>query len=321
MDSYIKPLLRAVPYIRLYKGKVFVVKVGGSVLRKPHTLEGIAADVGALHQLGVKVVLVHGGGPQATELARRLGHEPQIVAGRRVTSDSDLDVAKMVYAGKINLELIASLGAVGLRAVGLSGSDGEFLKARRRPRSAPPGGTELVDWGHVGDVTEVDARLMRLLLEGDYVPAICSLASDGQGGVLNVNADSVAAHVAVSLSADKLLMLTDTSGILDDAKDPDSVLSTVTPADVEARRSAGKIFGGMLPKVDACLLALRGGVRRTHILDGTKPHALLEEVFTNEGCGTMILGPEESRRYESEVEAAQEDEEEQPGGAPRIDPS
>lgn len=313
MDSYIRPLLRAVPYIRLYKGKVFVVKVGGSVLKKPSTLQGIAADVGALHQLGVRVVLIHGGGPQATELARRLGHEPTIVAGRRVTGDQDLEVAKMVYAGKINLEIIAALGGVGLRAIGLSGSDGDFLRARRRPRSTPPGGTEPVDWGHVGDVTEVDARLLRLLLEGDYVPAICSLASDGQGAVLNVNADSVASHVAVALKADKLMLLTDTAGLLDDPKDPESVLSTATPQDIEVRRAAGKIFGGMLPKVDACLLALRGGVARTHILDGTKPHALLSEVFTNEGCGTMILGPEESRRYESEVEAAQADEEHTPG--------
>lgn len=312
MESYIRPILRAVPYIRLYKGKVFVVKVGGSVLKKPQTLQGIAADVGALHQLGVRVVVVHGGGPQATELARRLGHEPQIVAGRRITSEADLEVAKMVYAGKLNLELISALGAVGLRAIGLCGSDGDFLKARRRPRSTPPGGSEPVDWGHVGDLSEVDPRLLRLLLDGEYVPAICSLASDGQGGVLNVNADSVAAHVAVALQADKLLLLTDTAGILDDAKDPGSVLSTATPADIEARRAAGKIFGGMLPKVDACLHALHGGVRRTHILDGTKPHALLGEVFTNEGCGTMILGPEESLRYDAEREAAESPSEPEP---------
>ncbi len=298
--SYILPLKRAVPYIRLYKNKVFVVKIGGAVLRKPEVLEGVAEDITVLHQLGVSVVVVHGGGPQATELSRQLGHEPTVVAGRRVTGDRDLEIAKMVYAGKVNLDLTSAIEAQGTRAVGLSGSDASFMRARRRARSAPPGHDEAVDWGHVGDVEAIDPGILHHLLGGGYVPVICSLCTDGQGGVLNVNADTVATAVATSLHAEKLLFLSDTNGLLDDPRDPESTLSYVTPADIDARKKSGKIAGGMLPKIDACLAAVQRGVRRTHILPGLRPHALLLEVFTNEGIGTMILGTEESRVYESE---------------------
>ncbi|MBX3468296.1 MAG: acetylglutamate kinase [Planctomycetes bacterium] len=296
-SSYILPLKRAVPYIRLYKGKVFVIKVGGSVLKKPEVLDAVAEDIGVLSQLGVSVVVVHGGGPQATELSRQLGHEPTVIAGRRVTGDKDIDIVKMVFAGRLNLDLTGALEEHGTRAVGLSGADASFMKARRRAPSAPPGSDQQVDWGHVGDIESVDPAIIYHLLGGGYVPVICSLASDGQGNVLNVNADVVATSVAIALKAEKLLFLSDTHGLLDDPKDAESTLSYVTPAEIEARKKSGQISGGMLPKIDSCLAAVRGGVRRTHIIPGLRPMALLTEVFTNEGCGTMILGPEESQTY------------------------
>ncbi len=295
--AYILPLKRAVPYIRLYKGKVFVIKVGGSVLKKPEVLDSVAEDIGVLSQLGVSVVVVHGGGPQATELSRQLGHEPTMIAGRRVTGDKDIDIVKMVFAGRLNLDLTSALEEGGTRAVGLSGADASFMRARRRPPSTPPGADQQVDWGHVGDLEHVDPAIIYHLLGGGYVPVICSLATDGQGNVLNVNADTVATSVAVALKAEKLMFLSDTNGLLDDSSDPESTLSYVTPEEIEARKKSGQISGGMLPKIDACLTAVRGGVRRTHILPGLRPMALLTEVFTNEGCGTMILGPEESRAY------------------------
>jgi acetylglutamate kinase len=297
-DTYILPLKRAVPYIRLYKNKVFVIKVGGSILQKPEVRDALAEDIAVLSQLGISVVVVHGGGPQATELSRQLGHEPTMIAGRRVTGDKDLEIVKMVFAGRLNLDLVGALERSGARAVGLSGADGSFLRARRRPPSAPPGGGDQVDWGHVGDIDRIDVSILYHLIGGGYIPTVCSLASDGQGQLLNVNADSVAAAIATALRAEKLMFLSDTAGLLDDPKDPESTLSYVTPEQIEQRKRSGQITGGMLPKIDACLAAVKGGVRRTHILPGLRPMALLTEVFTNEGCGTMILGPEESRAYE-----------------------
>jgi acetylglutamate kinase len=296
-SSYILPLKRAVPYIRLYKNKVFVIKLGGSILRRPEVCEGVAEDITVLSQLGVKVVVVHGGGPQATELSRQLGHEPTLIAGRRVTGDKDIEIAKMVFAGKVNLDLTSALEAAGTRAVGLSGTDASFMRAKRRAPSTVPGREGEVDWGHVGDIERVDPAILYHLLGGDYVPVICSLSTDGQGNILNTNADSVATAVAIALHAEKLLFLSDTNGLLDDPSDPESTLSYVTPEEIDARKKSGQISGGMLPKIDACLAAVRRGVRRTHIVPGLRPMGLLTEVFTNEGCGTMILGPEESRTY------------------------
>lgn len=306
--SYILPLKRAVPYIRLYKNKVFVVKIGGSVLRKAETLDSVAEDITVLSQLGVNVVVVHGGGPQATELSRQLGHEPTMIAGRRVTGDKDIEVAKMVFAGKVNLDLTSALEECGTRAVGLSGADASFMRARRRAPSTPAGHDQQVDWGHVGDIEHVDPKILYHLLGGGFVPVICSLATDGQGNVLNVNADGVATAVAIALHAEKILFLSDTNGLLDDPADPESTLSYITPAEIEARKKSGKISGGMLPKIDSCLAAVRGGVRRTHIIPGLRPMALLTEIFTNEGCGTMILGPEESQAYARDELAGEEGE-------------
>ncbi len=296
-ESLINPLKRAVPYIRLYKGKTFVLKVGGNVLKDVRALAGFCEDCSLLHQLGIRVVIVHGGGPQATELSKKLGHEPLIVAGRRVTDDQTLEVAKMIYAGKLNLELLAALEAKEVPGIGLTGPDARLIVAKRRPRSKVAGSEEEVDWGHVGDIQRINSELLTRLIESGYVPVICSLATDGEGGILNVNADGVARHVAVALKAEKLILLTDRAGLLEDVNDPASVLSYVDTDRITRLRTEGRISGGMLPKVEACTGALEGGVRRTHIIDGMRTHALLAEVFTNEGCGTMIVGPKEKEAY------------------------
>lgn len=299
-DSYINPLKRAVPYIRLYKGKTFVLKVGGNVLKDDRALAGFCEDCSLLHQLGIRLAIIHGGGPQATELGKRLGHEPTIVAGRRITDDETLEVAKMVYAGKLNLELLAALEAKDVPGIGLTGPDAKLIVATRRPRSKVAGHEQMIDWGHVGDIQRVNAELLNKLMDGSYVPVICSLATDGEGGILNVNADGVARHVAVALKAEKLILLTDRAGLLEDVNDPNSVLSYVDTDRIGKLRADGRISGGMLPKVEACIGALEGGVRRTHIVDGMRTHALLSEVFTNEGCGTMIVGPKEKEAYLTE---------------------
>jgi acetylglutamate kinase len=295
--SLILPLKRAVPYIRLYKGKTFVVKVGGNVLKDQKALSNFCEDIALLVQLGIKVAIVHGGGPQATELSKKLGHEPVFVAGRRVTDDQTLEIAKMVYAGKLNLELLAALEAKGVAGIGLTGPDARLIVARRRPRSKVSGSDEEIDWGHVGDIQRVNSDLLEKLLDGGYVPVICSLATDGEGGILNVNADGVARAVAIGLRAEKMVLLTDRPGLLADASDSTSLVSYVDTDRIAGMIKDGSISGGMIPKVEACRSALEGGVRRTHIIDGLRPQAILLEVFTNEGCGTMIVGPKEKEAY------------------------
>jgi acetylglutamate kinase len=203
----------------------------------------------------------------------------------------------MVYAGKLNLELLAALEAKEIPGIGLSGPDARLIVARRRPRSRVAGTDEEVDWGHVGDIQRVNGELLARLIEAGYVPVICSLATDGEGGILNVNADGVARFVAVALKVEKLILLTDRAGLLEDPNDHQSVLSYVDTDRIDRLRKEGRISGGMIPKIEACTAALEGGVRRTHIIDGMRPQALLTEVFTNEGCGTMIVGVREKEAY------------------------
>jgi acetylglutamate kinase len=290
----------ALRYVRAYRDQVFVVKLGGEVLADPRAVDGIAAQVSLLSSLGIRMVVVHGGGPQATSLSRRMGHEPRIVAGRRVTDDDALAVAKMVYAGQLNVDLLAALRAHEAQAVGLSGVDADLITAHRR---APvqvvddAGKTELVDFGHVGDLDRVDPRVLLTLLEGRFVPVVASLAGDGDGNVYNVNADTVAESLAVALRAQKLIFLTGAPGVLRDRENPSSLIAFADPDDLAGLLASGVIVGGMRPKVEACIRAATGGVERTHIIDGRVADALLLEVFTGAGCGTMIVGRKEKATY------------------------
>ncbi len=287
-------------YVRAYRDHVFVVKLGGEVVKDDHALDGVAAQVALLHSLGIRIVVVHGGGPQATALQRRLGGVPVIVAGRRVTDDAALEVAKMVYAGTLNTDVLSALRAHQLQAVGLSGVDAELLTARRRPPVNvvdDAGNAAVVDYGHVGDIMNVDPRVLTTLMDARFVPVIASLAGDNDGNVYNVNADTVAETVAIALRAQKLIYLTGVPGVLRDPRDPASLVTFADPDDLAGLMATGALSGGMRPKVEACIRAATGGVERTHIVDGRVPDSLLLEVFTGAGTGTMIVGRKEKATY------------------------
>jgi acetylglutamate kinase len=290
----------ALRYVRAYRDQVFVVKLGGEVLGTPETLDDVAAQIALLSSLGIRIVVVHGGGPQATALSRRLGVEPQVVAGRRITDDTALEVAKMVYAGQINVNLLAALRDHRVQAVGLSGVDAELITAhRRRPVTVVDDGAapKQVDYGHVGDVDRVDPRVLVTLMEARMVPVVASLAGGEGGEVFNVNADTVAESLAIALNAQKLIFLTGAPGVLRDRSDPSSLVTFADPDDLAELMANGALIGGMRPKVEACIRAATGGVERTHIIDGRAADALLLEVFTGAGCGTMIVGRKEKATY------------------------
>jgi acetylglutamate kinase len=290
----------ALRYVRAYRDQVFVVKLGGDVLSEPETLDGVAGQLALLTSLGIRIAVVHGGGPQATALSRRLGLEPRLVAGRRVTDDGALEVAKMVYAGQINVNLLAALRDHRVQAVGLSGVDAELITAHRRPPVSvvdDTGSTVRVDYGHVGDIDRVDPRVLVTLMEARMVPVIASLAGGEGGEVFNVNADTVAEALAVALRAQKLIFLTGAPGVLRDRNDPSTLVTFADPDDLAGLMANGVLTGGMRPKVEACVRAATGGVERTHIIDGRAPDALLLEVFTGSGCGTMIVGRKEKATY------------------------
>ncbi|HET9512809.1 MAG TPA: acetylglutamate kinase [Gemmatimonadales bacterium] len=287
-------------YVRAYRDHVFVVKLGGEVVKDEHALDGLAAQVSLLHSLGIRIVVVHGGGPQATALSRRLGVEPRIVAGRRVTDDQGLEVAKMVYSGTLNIDVLSALRAHQVQAVGLSGVDAELITARKRPPVTvvdDTGESVVVDYGHVGDIQGVDPRVLTTLMEARFVPVVASLAGDADGNVYNVNADTVAESLAIALRALKLVYLTGVPGVLRDPKDSSSLVTFADPDDLAELMASGALSGGMRPKVEACIRAATGGVERTHIVDGRAPDSLLLEVFTGSGTGTMIVGRKEKATY------------------------
>jgi acetylglutamate kinase len=290
----------ALRYVRAYRDHIFVVKLGGDVLSDTGIRDQAATQLALLHSLGIRIVVVHGGGPQATGLSRRLGHEPRMVAGRRVTDDAALEVAKMVYAGQLNTDLVAALRAHKVQAVGLTGVDADLLLAHRRPPVAmvdDAGQSVQVDYGNVGDIDRVDPRILVTVMEARFVPVVACLAGDDDGAIYNVNADTVAESLAVALRAQKLIFLTGAPGVLRDRADPSTLVTFADPDDLAGLMASGALAGGMRPKVEACIRAATGGVERTHIIDGRVPDALLLEVFTGAGCGTMIVGRKEKATY------------------------
>ena len=290
----------ALRYVRAYRDHVFVVKLGGDVLSDAHILDQVAEQLALLSSLSIRLVVVHGGGPQASALSRRLGREPEMIAGRRVTDDDALDVAKMVYRGLLSTALVSALRKHGVQASGLSGVDADLLTAHRRLpiRVVDDSGTErMVDYGHVGEIDKVDPRILRTMMDARFVPVVSSLAGDNDGGVYNVNADTVAESLAIALGAQKLIFLTGAPGVLRDRNDPSTLVTFADPDDLAELMASGALAGGMKPKVEACIRAATGGVERTHIIDGRVPDALLLEVFTGSGCGTMIVGRKEKATY------------------------
>ncbi|HEX8499125.1 MAG TPA: acetylglutamate kinase [Pyrinomonadaceae bacterium] len=286
-------LREALPYIQRFKGKTFVVKLSGKVTEEPENMASLAGELALLHQVGIRVCVVHGGGKQLTELAEQLGVEQTIINGRRVTDDATLDMAKMIFAGKINTDILAALRREGVAAVGLSGVDGNTVVAVRRPPrdvlNRETGVRGMVDFGHVGDVVEIDDRLLRVLLDHDYMPVLSPLGADDEGRVFNINADTIAAEIAVRLAAEKLVMLSDVDGIYLRPGEQAAKVSRLTAAEVEGLIRDGVATGGMIPKLQNITELLSRGVRSAHIIKGSLRNALLAEVFTDEGTGTMII--------------------------------
>jgi acetylglutamate kinase len=292
-------LKHAVPYIRIFKGKTFVLKAGGGALERESTARDLVEQIEVLHQVGIRVVLVHGGGTQSTDLARALGAETRFVEGRRVTDAKALEVATMVLNGAVNTHLLAVCRSVGLPAVGVSGVDAGLIQARKRPPVRVGG--EMVDYGFVGDIEGVDPKVLTDLMDAGYVPVVSPLSAAGDGTVLNINADTIASALAVALQAEKLLFLTGAPGILERADDPGSLVSYTDLAGLRRLKDEGGLLRGMLPKTSAIEAAIQGGVRRVHILSHDLPDGLLAEVFTNEGVGTLVV---EDVRALSPAEAA-----------------
>ena len=288
----IRVLKEALPYLRRHRRQTMVIKIGGEIASNAEALDSLAQDISLLTHVNIRIVLVHGGGPQATSLSEKLGLEPRMVQGRRVTDAETLDVAKMVFAGSINIDILAALREHGVRGVGLSGVDGDILHATKRPPAEvthdDTGETEVVDFGHVGDVTGVDTSLLSLLGENGYVPVISSLAGDDDGNALNVNADTVASIIAQDLEASKLIMLSNVPGLLRDKDDPESLVSRTTVDEIRGMLDDGTVQGGMRPKVTTMVDALENGVGEVVILSGIEESALLLELFTDRGVGTLI---------------------------------
>src|ERR1041385_3468442 len=294
VDSQLRlDLLReALPYIQRFKGKTFVVKFSGKVTEDRDRLISLCEELALVHQVGIRVCVVHGGGKQLSELAKKLGVEQTIIEGRRVTDDDTLEMAKMIFAGKINTDILAALRHRGIYAVGLSGVDGNIGHAERRPPTEivdrKTGESTEVDFGHVGDIIEIDSSLLTVLLDHGYLPVISSLGADTQGKVFNINADTIAAEIAVQLHAEKLVLLSDVDGIYLRSGEPETKLSQLTGSEAAELIESGAASGGMIPKLQNIIELLRRGVKSAHIINGNSRNSLLAEVFTDEGTGTMI---------------------------------
>lgn len=271
-------LAEALPYIREFSGRTVVVKYGGHAMNRPELAELFATDVVLMRLVGMNPVVVHGGGPQISDLMRRLGKEPEFIDGRRVTDAETVDIVRMALVGKVNREVVSSINRHGSYAVGLSGEDAGLIRVDQRDPSL----------GFVGDVREVDPTIVLRLLREELIPVIATIGVDDEGNAYNINADTVAGAIAESLQAEKLVYLTDVAGVYGDWPDESSLISRVDVGGLELLIASGKVTEGMIPKLESCVSALRNGVRRAHILDGRLPHALLLEFFTREGVGTMV---------------------------------
>src|SRR5438270_11509749 len=265
-------LREALPYIQRFKGKTFVVKLSGKVTEDHERLISLAEELALLHQVGIRVCVVHGGGKQLSELAALMGIEQTIIEGRRVTDDATLEMAKMIFAGKINTDILAALRHRGVEAVGLSGVDGNIVHAERRPpkeiTNRETGEREQVDFGHVGDIVEIDDRLLRVLLDHEYLPVVSSLGADAEGKVFNINADTVASEIAIQLKAEKLVLLSDVDGIFLHPGEPQTKLSRLTANEAKALIEKGSASGGMIPKLQSIVELLRRGVKGAQRVNG-----------------------------------------------------
>jgi acetylglutamate kinase len=284
----IRALKSAAPYIRMYKGKTFVVKAGGGVFGDIESTRVLVEQIAILHYFGVRVVMVHGGGPQVTELQSALGMEARMVHGRRVTDEKSIDVTAMVLSGLINTRILSICRQLDIDAVGVSGVDAGLIRAHRRSPVRMEDG-QMVDYGFVGDIIGVDTTVLRKLLDNGLMPVVSPLSADENGTLLNINADTVAASIGAALDAEKLILCTGAPGILERVDDPGSLISYTDLMGLKRLNDEKRVVEGMLPKVRAIEEAIRGGVRRVHVVSYKSPEGILGEVFTNEGVGTLIV--------------------------------
>jgi acetylglutamate kinase len=284
----VRALRSAAPYIRMYKNKIFIVKAGGAVFADDLSMHSLIEQVAILHQVGIKVVLVHGGGPQLDRLQSALGVETRMVDGRRITDQRSIDVAAMVLNGLINTRILAICKELDIEAIGISGVDANLIRAHKRPPVTAESG-ETVDYGFVGDIDQINPGVLGKLLDNGLMPVVSPLSADAGGVLLNINADTVAAAIGGALSAEKLVLCTGAPGILERPEDPGTIISYTDVKGLQRLRSQGSLQGGMLPKATAIEMAIRSGVRRVHVISYRSTDSLLAEVFTNEGTGTLVV--------------------------------
>lgn len=284
-------LVEALPYIKKFYGKTVVIKYGGHAMVNCELKRAVLTDAVLMKYVGMHPVIVHGGGPEITGMLKKVGKESSFVGGLRVTDAETMEIAQMVLVGKINKDIVGMINGIGGHAVGLSGKDGSLLLAEKKlGRIRTPEGTEeLVDIGQVGQVRRVNPGIVETVIREGYIPVVAPVAAGDEGESFNVNADSAAGALAAALKADKLIILTDVEGILAERSDKGSLISTISIDQVPGLVGRGVIDGGMIPKVECCVNALRAGVGTTHILDGRVPHSILLEVFTDKGVGTMVV--------------------------------
>jgi acetylglutamate kinase len=280
-------LIEALPYIKKFFGRTFVIKYGGAAQVRDDLKESFAKDIVMLNFIGIRTAIVHGGGPRISATMEKMGKKPEFFQGQRVTDRETMDIVEMVLGGLVNKEIVSLINSHGGKAVGLSGKDGGLIKAKKKTikKSQKEGADETVDLGLVGEVTDVSPQILTCLEKDGFVPVISPIGEGPKGETMNINADYVSASVASSLKAEKLILLTDVPGILDKNN---KVISTLKKQKIQKLIQSGTIAGGMLPKVQACLAAIEGGVAKTHIVDGRVPHCLLLEIFTKKGIGTEI---------------------------------
>lgn len=281
-----KVLVQALPYIQEYAGKVVVIKYGGNAMVNDKLKDSVMRDIVLLSLIGVKVVLVHGGGPEITEMLNKIGKKSEFVNGLRVTDKETVDIVQMVLAGKVNKSLVSLIENKGGSAIGLSGMDGHLITATvKNPKL-----------GFVGEITEVNVRPILDVLDKGYIPVVSTVGCDAEGNAYNINADTAAAKIAGELKAESLISMTDIAGILANKEDPNTLIPVIHSSEAPQLIHNGTINGGMIPKVECCMNALRWGVNRVFIIDGRVPHAILIEMLTNEGIGTMFLGDEAAQK-------------------------
>jgi acetylglutamate kinase len=295
--AFIQTLSEALPYIQQFSGKTLVIKYGGAAMVAEEARDAFIQDVVLLRAVGIKPVVVHGGGPKITEMLRKVGKETEFIHGLRVTDRETVDITEMVLAGVLNKGIVASINRQGGKAVGISGKDGNLIEAvkhlPKKPGVEDHAGTEGVDIGFVGKVKRINPSLLKSLDDAGFIPVVAPLGVGSEGETYNINADTVAGEIAGALQAEKLILITDTPGLLRNPSDPESLISSLTVREVQGLLEDGTISGGMIPKIGSCLKAIEMGCRKCHIIDGRIPHSTLYEVFSHEGIGTLITDSEE----------------------------